>query len=89
MNGTLADKTIGEIAFANGAEPFGGGIQTQYVGPQPGRAWIRANQVSAINEAAGACHNSGDCMGCAIMESPTRLSEQFYDLCAHQPLLVH
>ena len=76
MTGTLADQAGGKLAFATGAEPFGGGIETQYVGPQPGRARIRANKVPSINAAALPCTTalaSGkSSMGCGITQSPTR-----------------
>jgi hypothetical protein len=63
------------------AQPFGGGIQTAYVGPQPGRARIRANTVPAINPArVNACpvggapgtFTTGADQGCAVTNSPTR-----------------
>lgn len=57
------------------ANAFGGGIYTQFVGPQPGRARIRANKVPAIDPTV-ACPTTaatiGGSSGCAITQSPTR-----------------
>jgi hypothetical protein len=88
MTGTVADQTLqaaklvapakippSSVAQANA---FGGGIYTQYIGPQPGRARIRANKVPAIDP-AGTCNGIGSGTpgsvygsGCAITQSPTR-----------------
>ncbi len=79
MTGALAQQADQKNAFATTAQPFGGGIQTQYVGPQPGRARIRANAVPAINTTrvcpAGGAPGSltaGADQGCAVTNSPTR-----------------
>ena len=74
MTGTLGEQVGGKIPFATGAQPFGGGIETQYTGPQPGRARIRAIKIPAINATAPACSPSGtgNTMGCSITQSPTR-----------------
>ncbi len=58
MTGTLADQAGGKIPFVTTGQPFGGGIQTQFVGPQPGRARIHANKIPAINPALGAVVHS-------------------------------
>ena len=74
MTGTLADQASAKIPFATSAQPFGGGIETQYTGPQPGRARIQAIKIPAINTAAGVCpaSGSGNSMACGITQSPTR-----------------
>ena len=53
------------------ATAFGGGIETQFVGPQPGRARIRAIKIPAIDAAVG-CPTTGGTRGCAVTQSPTR-----------------
>ncbi len=65
MTGTLTDQAAGKNPFITSAQPFGGGIQTQYVGPVPGRARIRANKVPAINPAVAICPSTGGSQGCA------------------------
>lgn len=82
MTGTLADQAtqpgrgVAVPASAiNQAGAFGGGIYTQFIGPQPGRARIRANKVPAI-DATQACPATaatiGGTRGCAVTQSPTR-----------------
>jgi hypothetical protein len=71
MTGTLTDQAAGKNPFVTVAQPFGGGIQTQYVGPQPGRARIRANKVPAINPALP-CPTTAGSQGCGVTQSPTR-----------------
>jgi hypothetical protein len=74
------------------AQPFGGGIETQYMGPQPGRARIRANAVPPIDPTrttlcpvgagAGSLTAAGD-QGCAVTQSPTRfIRATLRSLCA-------
>jgi hypothetical protein len=83
MTGTLADQAAGKIPFITSGQPFGGGIQTQYTGPQPGRARIRAIKVPAINPALGACPLTGGSQACAVTQSPTRyLRVVLRSLCA-------
>lgn len=102
MTGSLAFQT----AFTNqggaagltsqpypvSAQPFGGGIQTAYVGPQPGRARMRANNVPPIDPtrlnacpvggAPGTLTAAGD-QGCAVTQSPTRfIRATLRSLCA-------
>jgi hypothetical protein len=81
MTGTLAYQAAvtGRLFWATSAQPFGGGIETQYVGPQPGRARIRASSTPAINPArvcpSGGVTGSltvGADQGCAVTNSPTR-----------------
>lgn len=81
MTGTLAFQAAvtGRLFWATSAQPFGGGIETQYVGPQPGRARIRASSTPAINPgricpsggATGSLTVGAD-QGCAVTNSPTR-----------------
>lgn len=83
MTGTLADQATqaargvaipASLTLQAGA--FGGGIYTQFVGPQPGRARIRAIKVPAIDPAlASGCPSAatiGGTRGCAVTQSPTR-----------------
>jgi hypothetical protein len=82
MTGTLADQTrqtgrgavIPQTSIRQ-ANAFGGGIYTQFIGPQPGRARIRAIKVPAI-DATLACPDLGPTIGgtqgCAVTQSPTR-----------------
>jgi hypothetical protein len=81
MTGSLANQAGAKLPYATTAQPFGGGIQTQYVGPSPGRARIRANAVPPINPArvnvcpSGGAPGSltvGADQGCAVTNSPTR-----------------
>jgi hypothetical protein len=71
MTGTLTDQLSGRNPFATSAQPFAGGIQTQFTGPQPGRARIRANKVPAINPALP-CPLTAGSQGCTVTQSPTR-----------------
>jgi hypothetical protein len=87
MTGTCADQNSQAVSFTTVAQPFCGGIQSQYAGPQPGRARIRAEKVPAINPlAAGACNPiGGDSQACAINNSPTRyIRATLRSLCAPQ-----
>lgn len=72
MTGTLTDQAALKTPFAISAQPFGGGIQTQFTGPQPGRARIRANKVPAIDPTLGVCPPTGGSQACAVTQSPTR-----------------
>jgi hypothetical protein len=93
MTGTLADQTV-QVAKGTvlpqtsvaQAKAFGGGIYTQFIGPQPGRARIRSIKTPAI-DAAQACPATGvtigGTQGCAITQSPTRyLRAVLRSLCA-------
>ncbi len=83
MTGTLADQagqpargvTVPSQSVAQ-ASAFGGGIYTQFIGPQPGRARIRANKVPQIDANGGPCAAGGltigGSQGCAVTQSPTR-----------------
>ena len=82
MTGAVADQAVqtGKGTFIPStsvaqANAFGGGIYTQFIGPQPGRARIRANAVPAI-DASLACTVTnatvGGTRGCAVTQSPTR-----------------
>lgn len=85
MTGTLADQLAGKNPFITTVQPFGGGIQTQFTGPQSGRARIRANKVPPISTAPGigACPSSGGSQACAVTQSPTRyLRAVVRSLCA-------
>ncbi|MDB5219692.1 MAG: hypothetical protein JWO86_7619 [Myxococcaceae bacterium] len=90
MTGSLALQADTKNYFATTAQPFGGGIQTQYVGPQPGRARIRANAVPSINTArvcpaggAPGTLTAGADQGCAVTNSPTRyIRATLRSLCA-------
>jgi hypothetical protein len=73
LTGTLTDLNIGKNVYLTSPQPFGGGIATQFTGPQPGRARIRANKVTNIVEnAALACPPTGGSQNCAITNSPSR-----------------
>jgi len=72
MTGTLTDLAAGKNVYLTTPQPFGGGIATQYVGPQPGRARIRATKVPSINGTAGVCPPTGGSQNCAVTNSPTR-----------------
>jgi hypothetical protein len=72
MTGTLTDQAGGRIPFLTVAQPFGGGIQTQFTGPQPGRARIRALKVPAIDPVGPTCPLTAGTQGCAVTQSPTR-----------------
>jgi hypothetical protein len=65
---------------------FGGGVYTQFAGPQPGRARIRSIKTPAI-DATLACPATGvtigGTQGCALTQSPTRyLRAVLRSLCA-------
>ena len=74
MTGALAEQTGGRVPTlaSSTAQPFGGGIETQFVGPQPGRARIRAIKIPSINGTAAACPSSGASQNCGVTNSPTR-----------------
>ena len=81
MTGALADQAlqIGKgVVFPRSliaqANAFGGGIETQFVGPQPGRARIRAIKVPAVDATLPCIPGAtvGGTQGCAITQSPTR-----------------
>lgn len=73
MTGTLTDLNAGKNVYVTSPQPFGGGIATQFVGPQPGRARIRANKVTNIVEnSALACPPTAGSQNCAITNSPSR-----------------
>ena len=94
MTGTLADQAsvlakgvvVVPTSLVSQASAFGGGIYTQFIGPQPGRARIRAIKVPAI-DATLACPATGTSIGgtqgCAITQSPTRyIRAALRSLCA-------
>ena len=82
MTGTLAEQAAAKVPYATSAQPFGGGIESQYVGPQPGRARIRAEKVPPIAPTA-ACPAGGGSQGCSVTNSPTRyLRVVIRSLCA-------
>ena len=81
MTGTLANQATQPVGLVPASlvaqtNAFGGGIYTQFIGPQPGRARIRAIKVPAVDPTAAACPVSattiGGGQGCAITSSPTR-----------------
>lgn len=72
MTGTLTEQLAGTTPFIISAQPFGGGIQTQFVGPVPGRARIRANKAPAIDTTGQACPATAGSQHCSITQSPTR-----------------
>ncbi len=74
MTGALAEQNDGRtLTLASStAQPFGGGIETQFVGPQPGRARIRAIKIPSINGTAAACPLAGGSQNCGVTNSPTR-----------------
>ena len=72
MTGVLFEQAAGKLPFLTSAQPFGGGIETQFVGPQPGRARIRAIKVPAIDPLQGACPLTAGSQACAVTQSPTR-----------------
>ncbi len=85
MTGTLADqaavaaKAVVAVpaSLVNQASAFGGGIYTQFIGPQPGRARIRAIKTPPIDLTAScpitsSAPTAGGSRGCAITQSPTR-----------------
>lgn len=93
MTGTVASQvlelgrgTIIPTAATLEAAAFGGGIYTQFIGPQPGRARIRANAVPAIDATLPcpvAAATVGGTRGCAVTQSPTRyLRVVLRSLCA-------
>ena len=67
----LTEQINGTVPFITVAQPFGGGIETQFTGPQPGRARIRANKVPAIDPTVP-CPLTAGTQGCAVTQSPTR-----------------
>jgi hypothetical protein len=69
---TLADQAAGKVAFATSAQPFGGGIQTQFTEAVPGRARVRQNKVPAIDPALPVCPPDAGSQACAVTQSPTR-----------------
>lgn len=71
MTNTLADQIAGNPS-AMSAQPFGGGIQTQFTEAAPGRARIRVNKVPAIGPGTGLCTSAGGSVFCAHTQSPTR-----------------
>ena len=93
MTGTIADQVLqvskGAIiptVSTIQANAFGGGIYTQFIGPQPGRARIRAIKVPAIDSTL-ACPTTGITVGgtrgCAVTQSPTRyIRATLRSLCA-------
>lgn len=75
MTGTLTFQANGTIATAISAQPFGGGISTQYAGPSLGRFRIRANKVPAIVTGSPCIPTdptAANRLGCAVTASPTR-----------------
>lgn len=72
MTGTLTDQIAQTNPFIISAQPFGGGIQTQFVGPQPGRARVRAIKAPAIITTGQTCPVTGGSQFCSITQSPTR-----------------
>ena len=72
MTGTLLEQSAGKLPFLTSAQPFGGGIETQFVGPQPGRARMRAVKIPAIDPTLGACPLTAGSQACAVTQSPTR-----------------
>ena len=72
MTGTLLEQSAGKLAFLTSAQPFGGGLETQFVGPQPGRARMRAVKIPAIDATQGACPLTAGTQACAVTQSPTR-----------------
>jgi hypothetical protein len=86
MTGTLAEQTAAKITPSpTSVQPFGGGITTQFTGPQAGRARIRAIKVPA--NGVGGCNPSsttpGARLGCAVTASPTRtIKAVIRQLCA-------
>lgn len=72
MTGTLTDLNAGRNTYTTSPQPFGGGIATQFVGPQPGRARIRAIKVPNIDGTTGACPAQAGATTCAVTQSPTR-----------------
>lgn len=93
MTGTVAEQALqtakGTIIPTTSllhASAFGGGIYTQFIGPQPGRARIRASKVPAIDPTL-ACPTLGATIGgvrgCAVTQSPTRyIRAALRSLCA-------
>ena len=63
VTGTLGEQLQGKVPFAISAQPYGGGIQTQFTEAQPGRARVRTNKVPAINPALGACPTTAGSSG--------------------------
>ena len=83
MTGTLADQAsvlakgvvVVPASLVSQASAFGGGIYTQFIGPQPGRARIRAIKTPAIDATVPCIATAptiGGSRGCAITQSPTR-----------------
>jgi hypothetical protein len=72
VTATLGEQLQGKVPFAISAQPYGGGIQTQFTEAQPGRARVRTNKVPAINPALGACPTTAGSQACAVTQSPTR-----------------
>ena len=86
MTGTLAEQAAGKLAFLTSAQPFGGGLETQFVGPQAGRARMRAVKVPPIDPTLGACPLTGGSRACAVTQSPTRyVRVAIRELCAPAP----
>jgi len=72
VTNTLADQAAGRVPFAVDAQPFGGGIQTQFTEAAPGRARVSQNKVPAIDPTQGTCPPQAGSQACAITQSPTR-----------------
>lgn len=72
VTNTLADQNAAKVPFATSAQPFGGGIQTQFTEAVPGRARVRQNKVPAIDPTLGACPPQAGSQACAVTQSPTR-----------------
>jgi hypothetical protein len=72
VTNTLADQLAGRDPFATSAQPFGGGIQTQFIDAAVGRARVHQNKVPAIDPTAGLCPTTGGSRACAVTQSPTR-----------------
>ena len=72
VTNTLADQATGRVPFAVDAQPFGGGIQTQFTEAAPGRARADQNKVPAIDPTQGTCPPLAGSQACAITQSPTR-----------------
>ncbi|WP_424363329.1 hypothetical protein [Methylocystis parvus] len=72
VTNTLADQLAGETPFGTSAQPFGGGIHTQFTEAVPGRARVSQNKVPAIDPTLGACPPEAGSRACAVTQSPTR-----------------
>jgi hypothetical protein len=86
MTGTLTEQVALKITPSpTSVQPFGGGITTQFTGPQAGRARMRALKVPAVG--VGSCipgdPTPANRLGCAVTASPTRtIKAVIRQLCA-------